>query len=298
MRLQKPDEFLTQLDRTVINSWLDRLHFPHILLVWLFVIIGFGVIYFLISTPSSYLYSNPTHEKVTSLWDAIYFSFVSATTVGFGDIIPLGSFRLVSIIEVVFGFLLLAVVTSKLVSIKQDVILGELYEISFDERVNQIRSNLLLFRQNLDRLMAKIEEKNFQRRQIEGIHHYISALEDVLGEVRTLVTKQGHYHFIKHIDPVNAELIFNSIISSFERLGELLAIMSKKKVAWKTEVNMLILQKCLEVNESLFTQVHASSLFTHEVANDLNAQKNKAVAEMRKAVFRNVPSEPPLVKEV
>jgi len=69
-----------------------------------------------------------------------------------------GFFKLISIFEVVFGLLLLAFVTSKLVSIKQDVILNEIYDISFNERLSMVRSSLLLFRQSLSRMMEKIEE--------------------------------------------------------------------------------------------------------------------------------------------
>ena len=271
-----------RINRRNISNWLDKVTFLHILGIWLSVVFAFAVIYFFLPTKTSFLYSVLQKQPIASFLDALHFSFMSAATVSFGNLLPFGYFKLISMVEILFAFLLLAVVTSKLVSIKQDIILGELYEISFDERVNQIRSNLLLFRQNLDRLMAKIEEKSFQRRQIEGVHTHITSLEDVLGEIRTLVTKQGHYHFIKHIDSVNAELIFNSIVASFERLGELLEIMNKKKITWKTEVNMLVLKKCLEVNDSLFTQVHASTLLTHEIANELNFQKNKALEGVQK----------------
>ncbi len=276
-----------RINRRSISNWLDKVTFLHILCIWLSVVLAFALVYFFLPTQDSFLYSVLEKQPIRSFLDALHFSFMSAVTVSFGNILPFGFFKLISMAEILFAFLLLAVVTSKLVSIKQDIILGELYEISFDERVNQIRSSLLLFRQNLDRLMDKSEEGSLQKREVLGLHTHLTSLEDVIGEVRTMITKQGHYHFIKHIDAVNAELIFNSLVSSFERLGELLTLLNKKKIVWKTEVNILVLKKCLEVNDSLFTQVHASSLFTREIANELNAQKNKAVEEVRAASLIN-----------
>ncbi len=86
---------------------------------------------------------------INNLPDSIYFSFVTATTTGFGDFLPQGWFKLIVIAEVICGLLLLALVTSKLVSIKQDILLKEIYDMSFYERINRLRSGLLLFRQNL-----------------------------------------------------------------------------------------------------------------------------------------------------
>jgi len=122
----KPEEW-------TLRDQIDRLKFKHIFLIWVSAIFFFGLIYhFSINSEAFLLYSKEgTH--VSGIKDAIYFSFVTATTTGFGDIIPVGYFKTVAVIEVIFGLLLLAVVTSKLISIKQDAILSELYEFSLND---------------------------------------------------------------------------------------------------------------------------------------------------------------------
>lgn len=216
--------------------------------------------------------------------DSVYFSFVTATTTGFGDIIPFGLFKFIALFEVVFGLMLLAVVTSKLVSIKQDVILSGLYEFSLNEKANRLRASLLLFRQNLDRIIVKIEAKDIQKREISGIYIYFSSLEDSLSETFNLIERSDkNKHFIKNIDPVSAELIFNSILTSFEKLNELLSIMNQNKIEWKTELTTDLINRCLGITESLFNELDPSAI-RKGIINDLNSRKNKVIAMIKSSI--------------
>ena len=103
---------------------LDKIKFYQILLFWFFLIFLFGVIYyFFLGRLGADLVSTVSKQPITKATDAVYFSFITATSTGFGDIIPIGFFKVMAIAEVTLGLLLLALVTSKLVSIKQDIIL-------------------------------------------------------------------------------------------------------------------------------------------------------------------------------
>ena len=128
------DEMVHKLTQERVNrftTWVDRVTFIHILVVWIVVISSFGIVYFLLASKNAYLLSTASNIPVQGIIDHIYFSFVTATTTGFGDIVPMGYFKLIAIVEVTFGFMLLAFVTSKLVSLKQNVLLDEIYDISF-----------------------------------------------------------------------------------------------------------------------------------------------------------------------
>lgn len=271
-----PNIFEQIRNKKVIN-WLDKLTFFRILVLWALVIIAFGVIYHILQTNSSYLFSVYKQSPVEMIKDSIYFSFVTATTTGFGDIVPIGEFRWITIFEVIFGLILLAVVTSKLVSIKQDAILSELYDISFNERITRLRSSLLLLRQNTDKIITKIEDNSIKQSEVRNVYTYFSSLEDSLTESLNLITNSGRSHFVKKLDSVNAELIFNSIISSLDKLHELISILIQKNIEWKTEINVLILKKCMLINENLFNQVGISKILTKQTLQDLNSQKNSAV---------------------
>lgn len=273
--------FFEQIKKKGIINWIDKLTFPHILILWILIIMLFGFVYYFFQDGISSLFYVPGKDIVQGISDTLYFSFITATTTGFGDIIPLGAFRWVSIFEVVLGLLLLAIVTSKLVSIKQNMILNEIYELSINERINRLRASLLLFRQNLHRVMGKIEEGTIKNRSIDNIYIHISSFEDILNEIYNLIDKPEDKRLIKSIDPINIELIFNSIMSSFETLNELIIVMTQHKIEWKREINIKLIDHCIDVNETLFSKLNSLKNLSRQTILDLNEQKNKVISAIK-----------------
>ncbi len=236
-------------------SLLDEVHVYHIFLIWIGLIVFFGTVYHFFSGNNGSLFSTIAKTPVSNIFDSIYFSFITATSTGFGDIVPQGWFGILAIIEVTLGLLLLAFVTSKLVSIKQNLILGEIYELSFMEKINRLRSSLLLFRQHLSRTIMKVESKYIRKREISDLYIYIHSLETALEEIIPLIKHKGKHSFTKVIDPVNKELLVNSIVQSFEKLLELLVLLSESDLEWNRPVTISTIQRCLNLNSKLFSLI-------------------------------------------
>jgi len=256
-----------RVNKRGVGGWLDRISFKDILALWLFITASFGFMYFFFGGADSYLYSMREGRTVQSVEDCIYFSFVAATTTGFGDIVPYGMFKIVAIFEVVSGLLLLALVTSKLVSIKQDAILDELYELSFSEKVNKKRSTLLLFNQNVDMVIMKIEEGSIRKRELNNLYIHFTALEDALNETLALVKKPKGRRFVKKIDPVNTELILNSIVGGLDKVAELLLLMTQHRMEWRSPTNLSIMKRCLNLTDSLFSNLRSSDVRPEALSN-------------------------------
>jgi len=267
--------------QNIVISYIDKLKFTNILLIWATIIIFFGFIYYVFTDESSFLFYNAKNEAINKLSDSIYFSFVTATTTGFGDITPRGTFKLISIIEVVCGFLLLALVPAKLVSIKQDMILNELYEISFNEKINRLRSSLLLFRQNLSRVMEKIEENSIRKREIADLYIQFSSFEDTINEVLTQVTRAEKHEFVKDLNPVDAELILSSIIASFEKINELLLTLKLHNIDWKREINIKSIEKCIELSETLFKKIISIKGVSDKSIEEIKVLNTKAISSIK-----------------
>jgi Ion channel len=271
------NNMLSDIRTRRLNSWFDRLNFGHIFLIWLGVIVIFGVIFYYVGDGQSLLYS-PSHMPVTKFADHVYFSFVTATTTGFGDITPVGPYKIVAILEVVIALLLLAFVTSKLVMIKQDIILNEIYDISFKERITRLRSSLLLFRQNIDRLITKIEDDTVTQREIEGLSLFITAFEETLREIIALFpARRGSY--TKNIEAVSRDLLTNSIIHSFEKLEEALTLLDTKQHTWKTSNIMRHVNTCINYNKTLFKQL--STQISEETLTDAISRNEKILDKLK-----------------
>ncbi|MDD5178097.1 MAG: potassium channel family protein [Candidatus Nanoarchaeia archaeon] len=275
---------LREIRKRGTRIWVDKLNYFSILVIWTLVIVLFGCIYYFAQDSESYLVYSIKQTPVDSLQDSIYFSFVAATTTGFGDIIPNGSFKIIAIFEVIFGLILIATVASKLVSIKQDAILGELYELSIKERVHKTRSSLLLFRQNLDRMIDKLEEGPLHKREISNIPIYISSLKDTLHETTALITKKEDHQLIKGVDSINTELIFNSILNSFEKFHELTSSMNQNKLEWKNNVITSLMNDCIVINKNLISKLATSKALTNQTIADLNSRENEIATKLNETL--------------
>jgi len=121
--------------------------FTRLLGVWLAIVVGCGLLYWAIDL----MWGTDLREAgggvpatLEGLLTAIYFSFVTATSIGFGDVVPLGVARVIAIFEGASGLLIFGAIISKLVSKRQEDLIEETHRIAYEARLGRIRTNLHL----------------------------------------------------------------------------------------------------------------------------------------------------------
>ena len=268
---------------------IDRITFKKVFLYWVLYMFSFGVIFFLLSFTQNdgVLYKQERlSPTISGFVTAQYFSFITSASAsqGYGDVMPHGISRIFAVIEAVSGLIIFGLLISKLVSKKQDMILNELYELSFNEKINRLRSSLLLFRQNLSRVITKIEDGSIKKREVSEMYMYLSSLEDTLNETTTLTQRSNGNSFIKTIDPLNTELLLNSILSSFEKLNELITIFNQNKLEWHREITLMLIDKCMRMNENLFARINSSKSIQEKIIGELNLRKKNIMAAIKSAL--------------
>jgi len=123
----------------------ERRSTADLVILWFGTIGTCAIIYWLLS---AYSMGGLREEGATlggglhGLLTAIYFSFVTATSVGFGDVVPLGAVRAVAIVEAVAGLLIFGAVVSKLVSRRQEQVVSEIHRIAFEDRLERVQTDL------------------------------------------------------------------------------------------------------------------------------------------------------------
>lgn len=285
-----------QMKEKSLTDWLDKLSYFRIFLLWLSVVLFFTTIYFVTAINTDYLVYSNDRTPVQGISEILYFSVVTSTGTGYWEIMPIGPLKALSFIESLFGLVILAVITSKIVSMKQNVILGEVYDLSFSGRLNTLRSSLLLFRQNLSRLANRIEDGVAKKREIHDLTIYLASVEDVLTEAHSIFEKTDKSKFLKKIDPINTELIFNSVLTSFERLNELLMLMNNKKKEWRREPIMVKLERCIAANELLYTKLTPNRGLPKKAINDIITANDKTIASIRAEMTKIVEKDDNLKK--
>ncbi|MFB5662555.1 potassium channel family protein [Alteribacillus sp. HJP-4] len=82
------------------------------------VTFGFAILYYMLSLNETVLMINdPTGEAANhDFWNCLYFSGVTILSVGYGDLVPVGSARFFSLIQAAIGLLLPAAYFMKAIS--------------------------------------------------------------------------------------------------------------------------------------------------------------------------------------
>jgi hypothetical protein len=116
------------------------------------IVAGCGLAYWLLERAAPLSLASGGAGVGTGGWglvSAMYFSAVTATSVGYGDIVPTGIARLLAVAESMAGLILFGCVVSKFVSRRQEQLIDNIHHIAFEERLGRVRTNLLLVRAEL-----------------------------------------------------------------------------------------------------------------------------------------------------
>ena len=134
-----------------VDALADR-SVAELFIYWMTIVAGCGVAYWLLERASPLSLSSGGAGLGSGGWglvSALYFSAVTATSVGYGDIVPTGIARLLAVAESMAGLILFGCVVSKFVSRRQEQLIDNIHHIAFEERLGRVRTNLLLVRAEL-----------------------------------------------------------------------------------------------------------------------------------------------------
>jgi hypothetical protein len=140
---------------------IDRLSPGQIFVVWLGMVIACGCLYWLTGfsgRPGLVDGGAPIAGTLSGLMSAIYFSFVTTTSVGYGDVLPIGPVRVLSIFEAVTGLLIFGALVAKFVSRRQDELVRDIYNVTFEGRLDRVQTNLHLVLSELQSIAMMCDE--------------------------------------------------------------------------------------------------------------------------------------------
>ena len=140
---------------------IERQSTARLFAVWLAMILVCSVVYWAACFSSEHgllAGGRPVGGSLRGLGTAIYFSFVTATSVGYGDVVPLGLARIVAVAEAVAGLLIFGAVIAKFVSRRQDELVREIHRVTFEERLSRVQTNLHLVLSEVQAIAAMSED--------------------------------------------------------------------------------------------------------------------------------------------
>jgi hypothetical protein len=198
--------------RNGIEGWLldlvENSSTTRLFVIWLLMVIGCGIIYWLDIivrhrglTDNGATISGDLHGLLTS----IYFSFATATSVGYGDVVPVGAVRFLAVGEAIVALLIFGAVIAKFVSRRQEKLVSEIHQVSFEERLDRVQANLHFVLRDLQEISLSNAQPSPPSRQPLDLR-LESTVILFLGELRTV------HHLLYHPYRTPDEEVLESIL--------------------------------------------------------------------------------------
>ncbi len=151
---------------------------------------------------------------------ALYFSIVTGTTVGYGDILPHGFSRGLAAIEAILSFVLLAGFVTQIASRRQDIAIADLHSLAKDSLFNNFRHALYISRKDIDRIINKIDAHSTL--DAHDWRNVYMSLRHIQTQIRKHVPElYANDRHLGAIDEDHEQLILDSVERTLKRVREL-----------------------------------------------------------------------------
>lgn len=213
---------------------LSTYSYPELFSLWFTVNIVCAVIYFALASVHN---SNAPStlagmDTAARLFNSIYFSVVTGTSVGYGDIVPQGFSKVLAMSQAILSLLIFAIFVTKLVSRRQDITLKEVHRMTSESIFYNIRQGLFLVRKDFDILMHEIEmEDHMTEQEWEILTTAFLQGQNLIEEIPNLYNGQGHDLYV--IDEKREHLLLEAIHRTFRRIEKLLEVMDSHHIDWR-----------------------------------------------------------------
>jgi len=244
-----------------VLEWSERQSTFHLFLAWLVMIVLCGVLYWLAGFFRHHgLLAGgvPVDLSLTGLATALYFSFTTATSVGYGDVVPVGAVRILAIAEAVTELLIFGAVVAKFVSRRQDELVQEIHRVTFEERLDRVQMYLHLVFAELQEIAVRCDEGKTPSARIGA--RLESTVLVFAGELRLIHALL----YRPHQAPEEAMLgaILANLAASLHELGGLLTCLPADftQSATLTETLATVARLADEICSECVPQVYAPAL--------------------------------------
>ncbi len=220
--------------RSKLFESLSNATYGELFSMWMIVNIICTVWYFGLATVHSP--SAPSHlaqmDIADRLFNSFYFSIITATSLGYGDIIPYGFSKVLAMIQSILALMIFALFVTKLVSRRQDAIMEEVHRMTSESMFADIRQGLFIVRKDFDALIEKLTHTHTMSTQEWDILEttYLQA-QNLIEEIPNLYNGQGHDLYV--IDTKREKLLLEAIDRTIRRMDVFLTLMAKEKIVWR-----------------------------------------------------------------
>lgn len=231
-------------------EWLTGLSYTTLFTIWMLMALGFGGAYFGMSYMGESSHS-PTDlaeiaDPLYRFANAMYYSIITATSTGYGDITPQGFSKLLAAVQSISALLVFAIFVTKLVSHQQELTLTEVHRLTFEDVFHNTREGFYICRKDFDHAISHAEKhSNLDIEHWENIVIAYRHLQTLFEEIPDFYENDTHRYTI---DVKREQLLVESAHRTLHRINVMLDTFSTHNIDWANhERSMKELQELVDV---------------------------------------------------
>lgn len=228
MTYTKPKYWRGRVLLRLIERMTD-LSYPLLLLLWLSLMLVFSLAYFSLS----YL---PGHGPVqiegmsaaARLFNSIYYSIITATSTGYGDITPQGLSKVLAALQSILALFIFAVFVTKLVTHKQEIALRQVHKLTFEDVYYNLREGFYIVRKDFDRLIKDAEtHRALTGNDWEDLRTAFKQIKSLLNDIPSFYDGQNRLY---NMDLPREQLLQEAVHRTLERIERFLYVLESCEI--------------------------------------------------------------------
>lgn len=210
---------------------ITMLPYNVLFLLWFGMALGFGMFYFLLGEVPGH---GPEQIEGTAalprLFNSLYYSVITATSTGYGDITPMGFSKFLAGVQSIFSLFIFAIFVTKLVSRRQDIALRQIHKLTFEDAFHNVREGFYIVRQDCDRIIAKASTMHtLDEHDWENITTAFRQAQSVLRRIPDFYDAQNRLY---SLDVRREELLQEGLHRTLQRFDHMSDVLSSKHIHW------------------------------------------------------------------
>lgn len=228
---------------------LTKLNYSTLFVIWLGMALFFAFAYFGLSFIGDGEHGPSQIHDMAPVWrfyNALYYSVITATSTGYGDITPHGLSKIVASLQSISALFIFALFVTKLVSHQQEVTLNEVHRMAFEDMFHNTREGMYIARKDFDHVMRLLKKnESIDVEHWENITTAYRQLQTLLEEIPDFYENEVHKYTI---DKNRENLLLEAVHRTLHRINQMLDLMSQKNVNWiEHETSMRELGKLVAI---------------------------------------------------
>lgn len=267
--------------RTGLMEKLTEASYREMFLSWTIINLTFAVAYFSIAIVAPGHGPNFPAEltPLEKLLDSVYFSVITATSVGYGDLVPLGISKALAMVQSILTLMVFAVFVTKLVTRRQDLVLFSVHRMSMKSAFTNLRSGLFIIRKDFDRTIADAKDGKMTENEWENLTSAYVQAQSLLEEIPDFYES---YQIEYRIDRNRESLLLEAVERTLRRIDTMLETMEKVQIDWRAhEPSRVQLEELIALTEEIIEVWRERS--PHRAANDF-----RGTVEMERALRERI----------